>query len=125
MLRSFFCYVFVLMSALCVTPARCALPDLTQDIRCLVASIDLLQMGPSSDARNAALSSVLYYLGRLDGQNSTLDLESLIVAESQKMTQNDIRLELQRCGKVLSERGSVITTIGQRLTKSSTTASPK
>jgi hypothetical protein len=106
-------------------PAYSLSPDITGDIRCFVAAINLLQTTPDSAVRTAAFSSALYYLGRLDGRNQTLDLETLLVAESWKMTQSDMRLELQKCGNALSARGAVITAIGQKLTHSGNPPSPK
>ena len=125
MSRAFCSLALALTVSVCAAPAHSLSPDLTVDIRCFVAAINLMQATPDSTARSAAFSSALYYLGRLDGRNPTLNLEELIVAESQKMTQSDIRSELQRCGKALSARGTVVTVIGQKLTQSNNQLSPK
>lgn len=118
MSRAFCILAIILTVSVHAAPAHSLSPDSTEDIRCFVAAINLLQTTQDSAARNAAFSSALYYLGRLDGRIPTLDLERLIVAESQKMTQSDLRSELQRCGKELSARGAVVTAIGQKLTRS-------
>jgi hypothetical protein len=123
MWRAFCSWVLVLMASGYVVPAHSLAPEMTADIRCFVAAINLLQTTPDSTAQRAALSSD--YLGRLDGRNPTLDLEDLIVEESQKMSRSDMRSELQRCGKTLSARGAVVTAVGRKLTQSNNQPSPK
>jgi hypothetical protein len=84
----------------------------TDDIRCFVVAISLLQ-SPNSALRSAGASSALYYLGRLDGREPRMDLGKRVAAEALKMSLEDIRLESQRCGKALSARGATVTAIGQ------------
>ena len=120
------CYwALVLMAFMHGGPAHGESPPLTDDTRCFVAAMSLLQTTSNNVVRNAAVTSALYYLGRLEGRDPNLDLEKVITEESQRMTQSDIRSELDRCGKALSARGAVITAIGQKLTQSGAQQSSK
>lgn len=59
----------------------------------------------------------LYYLGRLDGRGTKLDIESLIAAEVSKMTSDDYASEMKRCEAGLREKGQQIMQIGRDLTE--------
>jgi hypothetical protein len=96
------------------TPA--ASPEAIADVRCLLASVAIMNT-PNNTTRAAAATSALYFLGRLDGRDLAMDLENLIRMESQKMSQNDIASESKRCGRELSARARVVSAIGQQLTK--------
>ena len=125
MSRVIHCWALVLMALMHVGRAHGESPPLTGDVRCFVAAMSLLQATPNNEVRNAAVSSALYYLGRLEGRDPNLDLEKIVAEESQRMTPSDIRSELERCGKALSARGSMITKIGQKMTQTSNQQSSK
>ncbi len=101
-------------TALYAAGALAASPESSDDVRCLIVAIGMLE-APSSSSRAAALPAALYYLGKLDGREPKADLESLIVAEQKKMRPEDFQAAAQRCGTTLVARGAVITAIGKKV----------
>lgn len=93
-----------------------AAPESIADVRCLLASVAMMN-SPNNTTRAAAATSALYFLGRLDGRERAVDLEDLIRVESQKMSPDDIASESKRCGRELAARARVVSTIGQQLIK--------
>jgi hypothetical protein len=98
-------------------PALAVAPESVLDVRCLVVTTTLLNSPDDSD-RAAGISSAFYFLGRLDGREPHADLKPLIIAESKRMTSSDLRIESERCRKVLSARGAEIAAIGREVTSS-------
>jgi len=114
MLRLLSCGIIVLMVPVHGVQAQKALPPETRnDIRCFVSAISALG-GPSTANQSVALTA-FYYLGRIDGRDPELDLETAIAREAKQMTQADMREESKRCGNTLTARGAVISAIGARL----------
>ena len=82
------------------------------DIQCVVVGMRI------AGARNASQQSAgtmlaLYYIGRLDGRDPKLDLESALAKEVVKMTPAELREAATRCGARLTEKGQELTKIGQ------------
>lgn len=84
------------------------------DLRCLAVSLTLLS-SESAEQRQAGLGSFLYWLGRVDGGNPSIDLETRLRTLSTEMTQEQIASELVRCGQELVRRGQEVQAVGQRL----------
>lgn len=110
-------FLVALVLALSQLGAQGGDPAESQDVRCFVSAIAMLQTSDVA-ARNVALSSALYYLGRLDGRDPKLDLEKVVVEEFQRMTQSQKLSETERCGHELSSRGMMVSAIGKKLTQS-------
>jgi hypothetical protein len=109
-----FVLMFMLL-AMC-NVLRATSPESVSDARCLIVAVSLLQ-SPNNATRAAASSSALYYLGRLDGREPSVDLEKLLVELSKQISPEEVRLEAQRCGQILSLRGKVMSDIGRKLAK--------
>lgn len=109
-------WALVLFGGFGLVSANAASPESVDDARCFIAAVSLLQ-SPNNVTRAGAATSALYYLGRLDGREPSIDLEKLILAESKRMSPEDLRSELRRCGQALSIRAKVVSTIGQKLSK--------
>jgi hypothetical protein len=107
-------WVAVLLLLVCCLPAVALSPESVADVRCFISATSLLR-SPNNDVRAAAASSALYYLGKLDGRELGIDLESIIVTEARKMTSAQLRTEAEACGRELSARGAAINAIGQKL----------
>jgi hypothetical protein len=103
-----------LMLTMPTTPASADVTTVDADLRCLVASLTLLN-SPVEEQRRAGMGSFSYWLGRVDGGAPNIDLEERIAAVSQSMTQEDVARELIRCGAELMQRGREVQAIGNRL----------
>ena len=83
------------------------------DVRCLVVAS--IMGNDQANAHNAALVS-LYYLGRIDGRESTaFDLSQAMRAQINLMSPADFNAEGKRCGKELEARGIYLTDVGHKL----------
>ncbi|MES2445063.1 MAG: hypothetical protein V4574_19740 [Pseudomonadota bacterium] len=103
---------FALAANLALKPA----PDATeQDLRC-VAALALI-IGSQGDKADPGLTAgLLYFVGRLDARAPALDLEAglrrlLGAADAGEQLKPD----MTRCGAILTERGTVLQTIGSSL----------
>jgi hypothetical protein len=104
------------VSALCAWApfVRADEPVDTLDLRCLIVS---LQMRNSDNAEIKAASQVtmMYYLGRLQHRNSTVDLFEPIVKAMSSWTAADFSSEAARCGREIQQAGLDLKSVGQRL----------
>ena len=87
--------------------------DSRDDIRCIVAAISSMNIVKDTAMKGSLQVSALYYLGRLDGREPTLDLEKSLLNELSKMNAKDVGAEDQRCGKQLASRGQAFANIGK------------
>jgi hypothetical protein len=88
--------------------------DQTPILRCLIAT-SLLGQSEDKALASAGTMGSLYWLGRLDSSLSEDEIENRITAISDKLTQADIRLDLQRCGTEMQQRGDMMQRIGAKL----------
>ena len=96
------------------TQARSQDAGTIADVRCIVVATALAQMAnPSQQSSGTML--MLYFMGRLDGRSSKLNLEDLMVKEFSKMTPSDYTAETRRCGSSLQEKGQQISLIGKHM----------
>ncbi len=84
------------------------------DLQCLISimstSANIEKLSPGSSQ-----AALMYYFGRLDADDSELDLEAAIRWQLPLMTPKDIAAADMRCGKLLQARGKVMQTVGQHL----------
>jgi hypothetical protein len=84
------------------------------DVRCVAVGLRMIEM-TAPEQRTAGMMLAVYYLGRLDGKASDLDVERLVKAEAAKMTSADFRADAVRCGQEMQQKGSEIQRIGSSL----------
>lgn len=104
----------VLMAA---APAAQAADDPTEaDLRCFTA---MSQAGGgdtvSDDTRAQLASGALYFLGKLDGREPDLDLESALAERAKKLKPKQLRREMARCSAELKSRAQILQSIGDNL----------
>jgi len=82
------------------------------DVRCLVIGTSLLG---SADAEQQSAGMILsmYHIGRLDGRMPKLDLENLLIHESEIMNDSDYRSEGKRCAAGLKDKSHELARIGK------------
>ena len=90
--------------------------DTIEDVRCVVVGMKIGSSGNSTQ-QSAAMMTVLYYIGRIDGREPALDIEVMLAKEFVKMTPADFRREATRCGGHLTEKGKEITKMGEDMTE--------
>jgi hypothetical protein len=84
------------------------------DIRCVIVA---MQISISNDANQRTGGNMLamYYVGRLD-QYPAKAIEDAIFKELPAMTPELFKSEADRCGRILMEKGQVLTQIGNGIT---------
>ncbi len=112
------CTLPLLLGAMAVLPVRveAQTPETTADVRCVLVGIRAAEL-PDSPQKSTGLLMALYYIGRLDGRDPTLDLQASLGAQLSKMTAADFAAEATRCGAGLTTKGAQIGRIGQDLLK--------
>ena len=86
------------------------------DFRCFAAMSRAGGADGVPDEQKAQLASgVMYFLGKLDGENPNLDLESALAEQVKKLKPRQLRREMARCGAELRSRGQILQDIGDRL----------
>jgi hypothetical protein len=88
--------------------------DNVADVRCVAVGMREAEL-PNSTQKSTGTLLVLYYVGRLDGRNPTLDLEKLLAEQIAKMTDADYAAESRRCSQTLSTKGAQISHLGEDL----------
>jgi len=105
----------VLIAAAAVGRAAQAADDVAAaDVRCLAVAT-VLSSNADPNVKNAGLMAALYYLGRVDGRQPTLDLEARLKQAYEQMSLQDVQAEARRCGAELGVRGKAVSEIGARL----------
>jgi len=94
--------------------ARAAAPDTTADLKCFVA-LSVVSDAADPDVTASIKLGRLYFLGRLDGAAPGMDLKKRFLDEGGKLSVNDVKAELARCGAILSARANVLQDIGRKL----------
>ena len=108
----------LLVAALTLVPlhAMAQDADTVADVRCVAVGIRSAEL-PDSRQKSTGLLMALYFIGRLDGRDPKLDLETLLSEQLSKMTAADFTAEAARCGSSLASKGAQITHVGQDLLK--------
>jgi hypothetical protein len=99
---------------LAAMPARAQEAPLESELSCLVVSLGMMQSG-DPQLSNSGRMAFLYWLGRIDGGDPALDLETRLPATFGAMTQEKLAQEAMRCGGEMIERGNEVQAIGRRL----------
>lgn len=105
--------VMMLGSVICEA-ALASDPTIIADADCVVTGLRMVQMS-MPEQRSAGLMLAIYYLGRLDGRASGVEIDSLIEKDAEKMTTAEFRANAVRCGKALTLKGQEIQKIGTDL----------
>ena len=92
-------------------PAQAMADDTDDDLKCLVASMAMVQSGDPDD-QSVGMLSTMYWLGRLDGRTPALDLENKAKVAAEALKPADLAAETARCGDLLAKRGAVLTNMG-------------
>ncbi len=86
------------------------------NVRCLVIGFSLIQQ-PDAEKQKFGTIISMYYFGKVDGLAPKADLESLLVEETKNLTPAVAETEAKRCGLELTERGTALTQVGERIQK--------
>lgn len=110
--------LLLFLAALTLGPLRAMAQDAdtVADVRCVAVGIRSAEL-PDSRQKSTGLLMALYFIGRLDGRDPKLDLETLLAEQLAKMTAADFTAEAARCGNSLATKGAQITHVGQDLLK--------
>ena len=84
------------------------------DIRCVIIGMQLSAV-TNSPQQTQGIVLTWYYIGRLDGRMPKLDIESLLIEETSRMTSSDYSSETKRCGAALAAKGQQVNKIGKDL----------
>ena len=84
------------------------------DIRCVIVGMQLSAVA-NSPQQTQGIVLTWYYIGRLDGRVPKLDIESLLIGETSRMTSPEYSSETKRCLAALAEKGQQVTQIGKNL----------
>ncbi len=108
----------MLVAALMLAPLQLSAQDADTiaDVRCVAVGVRSAEK-PDSHLKSTGTLLVLYYIGRLDGRNPTLDIEKLLTEQVAKMTDADYATEAARCSKDLTQKGAQITRLGEDMQK--------
>jgi hypothetical protein len=107
------------LAGLCVLlPVYAQAPqgETVDDMRCVIVGMKIGGSG-SSTQQSAAMMTILYYIGRIDGRQPALDIEVMLAKEFIKMTPADFSRDATRCGSHLTEKGKQITKMGEDMTE--------
>jgi len=102
-------------------PASAA--ESTNDVRCLVAISRLVDINAQTKqlsqeaAQMTSLLGTMYFMGKLEGRDSRLNIENAMVAEVSKMTMEQLQSELIRCGGEMKSIGQKWDEIGKNLVR--------
>jgi hypothetical protein len=104
----------VLVGVFTLLPAYAQAPqaETIDDVRCVAVGMSMGGSGNSTQ-QSAGMMLALYYIGRIDGREPTLDIEVSMTKELLKMTSADFSREASRCGGHLTEKGKEITKMGE------------
>jgi hypothetical protein len=110
------CCVTVLTGFLVLMPAHALVPEdeSIADVRCVIIGVKIAASADSAQ-QSAGVMAALYYIGRIDGREPTLNIETVLAKEVVNMTPTEFSSEAIRCGKHLTERGQEITKLGRDL----------
>ena len=86
------------------------------DLKCLIAITRLAPVMEKSAPGSASVAA-MYFLGKLDGEDPSLNLEAAIRELGPKMSQQDVGHAGIRCGGELKTRGASLSAIGADLEK--------
>ncbi len=101
-----------LACALWIPEARA--DDAADDAKCLAVALNMAS-AQDADEQSVGILSTMYWLGRLDGRNPSLDLQKQLSDAADAMTQDDLKTEATRCTATLRARGEELSKLGPGL----------
>jgi hypothetical protein len=104
--------VLLLGQANAQTPGQLPPPE---DIRCVIVAMQI-SVSADTNQRTGGNMLAMYYVGRLDKYPARA-IEDAIFKEMPAMTPDFFKTEAGRCGKILMEKGQVLTQIGNSITQ--------
>lgn len=84
------------------------------DAQCVVIGARI-SASPDQQQRASGQLLTVYFLGRIEGRSPGVDLEKLIELQAAKMTRDDEKRALQRCGRKFASQGTELVRIGRIL----------
>ena len=105
-------FLALLLAPISIAASPAIDAETTKDVRCLVAVASLANSEDES-AKMAAIVGSQYFLGRIDGRQPTLDLETAIRTEAARLDEAAIKGLLLSCGGLMKSRGAALQSIGE------------
>jgi hypothetical protein len=99
---------------LALVAAPASAQNLTSDAKCLLVS-NLFAKSKDSKAREAAIGTRYFYLGRMTG--SPAQIEAALAAQGKGVTEQSAGATMQACARAVVQRATEVQAIGQRLSK--------
>lgn len=92
---------------------------LEKDVRCIAAIAIAGDMAEKDDDKNAMMSLMFYYLGKVDARAPDLDLENAIVSvtDAKDYETAGMPADMLRCAGEIEQRGKELEAIGSALEK--------
>jgi len=115
--------LILLFAVISVGSSFAAAADSTNDVRCLVALSRLAEVNEQtrqlSDqaVQTTMLLGTMYYMGKLEGRDPRLNVESAMVEQAGRMNLQQLQSEFMRCGGELQSVGKKWDEIGQNLVR--------
>lgn len=100
----------IAVALLWTVPAR-ADGDQVSDVRCMIVSMDFPKEKDEA-APTAAMISVMFFLGRIEGRDPAYDVKSAIGAQMAVMTADERQTERKRCITEMLEQGKTAEQLG-------------
>jgi hypothetical protein len=94
--------------------AQAADDDLQADLRCMLAMYATSRNPQLAQGAGVAL---LFYAGRIEGRDPTIDLAAAMKKEALRMSASDYSFNARRCGDEVKAKGEALKTTGQSLTQ--------
>jgi hypothetical protein len=107
-------FVMAVSIALATQALEDPTPSIDADTSCFVATLTMLE-SPDPAVSAAGQVALMYWLGKIDGADPTLDLEVRIAEIAPTMTREIVARELIRCGGEMMARGREVQEMGARL----------
>jgi len=102
--------------SLASTQAKADDSEATNDTKCLIVSMNMMDSNDETTAK-AAVMAMFYYLGRVDGNAPNFDLEHKLEDLVATMSADDMQSAARSCGATMIARGQALQDMGARLQK--------
>jgi hypothetical protein len=101
--------------------AQPGVPASVTDIRCVIVAGTLAQ-SEDPQMKTLGTASILYFWGRMEGRGDTANVSARLLAEAQKMTPDDIKVQAKTCGDMVSAAGQALQQVGDSVQKGASPA---
>jgi len=78
-------------------------PQTLADARCVVAMGSVIDT-PDPKAKQLAVMTLLYFMGRIDGRSPGLDIKTVYDGEAKKMSPQEVKPMVQSCIEQVQQR---------------------